>query len=107
MPTKPKTFCSKCRKLNCSCGKRAARQRDQQRPNATDRGYDSTWKRFRKSYLRANPLCVDCERENRLTPAKEVHHIIKIADDPSKRLEASNCMALCKSHHSVRTARGE
>ena len=77
------------------------------RPTAAQRGYDGTWQRFRAWFLSEHPLCYDHEQKGQFTPATEVHHKLKVADYPKLTLEPSNCMALCKSCHSVRTARGE
>ncbi|WP_172838120.1 HNH endonuclease signature motif containing protein [Terriglobus roseus] len=46
-------------------------------------------------------MCLD---EQRVTPATEVHHIIPIRTDPTKRLDRSNLMSLCKPCHSRITA---
>ena len=56
-------------------------------------------------YLRAHPLCVDCQAERRVTAATEVHHIKALRDGGDHNDD--NLMALCKSHHSKRTAAGE
>ena len=71
------------------------------RPNYNERGYDGEWRKFRKTFLYCNPLCADCRRV-----ATEVHHIAKVRDRPDLRLDVNNCMPLCKSCHSKRTARG-
>jgi len=54
-------------------------------------------------YLAKNPLCAECEKAGRLTPATEVHHIVAIADGGSDRDE--NLQPLCKSCHSRKTAK--
>jgi 5-methylcytosine-specific restriction protein A len=77
------------------------------RLTAWRRGYDGAWQRFRLMFLRKNPLCDDCLKTERVEPATEVHHLLKVADHPELKLVESNCMALCKSCHSVRTNRGE
>jgi 5-methylcytosine-specific restriction enzyme A len=62
------------------------------------RFYDSAdWKRLRLWILQRNPLCVECSR-----PAREVDHIIPIADG-GKRLDPNNLQAMCKSCHSSKT----
>ena len=38
---------------------------------------------------------------------QDVHHIIKLADRPELRDDATNLMSLCHSCHSKRTAAGE
>lgn len=54
-------------------------------------------------FLRANPVCAECWRQGRVTPATEVHHIVgkrKGGTDAWENLEA-----LCKECHSRKTAR--
>ena len=86
-------------------------QLDKHRGSARQRGYDGTWERLRKMYLREQPLCEDCLENSlddvTLTPAVEVHHKKKVRDFPELRLVWSNLRALCKACHSKRTARGE
>lgn len=60
------------------------------------------WRRLRLIYLRANPLCVECEKHKELVPATEVHHIIDVVRGGSDAEE--NLEALCKSCHSRKTA---
>ncbi|MHB1651403.1 MAG: HNH endonuclease [Desulfitobacteriaceae bacterium] len=82
-------------------------QLDRHRGSARERGYDGTWKRLRKMYLREHPLCEDCLEQGRLEPATEVHHKEKVREHPELRLAISNLRALSKECHSRRTARGE
>jgi len=77
------------------------------RGSARQRGYDSTWERLRKIVLRENPLCHDCLDRDRITPAKEVHHIKKVREHPALRLVKSNLMCLCSQCHKSRTGKGE
>lgn len=77
------------------------------RPSAYRRGYDSSWRLVRHQHLQNNPICLDCLKEGRYTPGQEVHHILKLVDNPELRDVGSNLMTLCKSCHSKRTARGE
>ena len=80
---------------------------DQHRGNSTERGYDGAWRRFRAAFLRANPLCADCYSTGEVIAAAEVHHLVKLRDAPGRRLDPTNCRALCQPCHSARTARGE
>lgn len=84
----------------------ASRQYDEWRGSSSARGYNAAWQRFRRMFLRRNPWCADCADDLKLQ-ATEVHHVKKVREYPHLRLVESNCMALCKSHHSERTARGE
>jgi 5-methylcytosine-specific restriction protein A len=79
---------------------------DRYRGTAAERGYNNVWVKFRIRYLRVHPLCVDCLKSDRVTPATDVHHVCKLRDG-GDRLDANNCMSLCHKHHSERTARGE
>jgi 5-methylcytosine-specific restriction protein A len=75
---------------------------DRFRGSSRERGYDTNWERFRRMFLARHPACEDCGRL-----ASEVHHEKKVAEHPELKLVESNCHALCKGCHSVRTARGE
>lgn len=80
----------------------AASNRDRYRPNPRQRGYDSTWEKFRARFLAEHPLCADCTAAGRTHDANEVHHIVPITDRPDLRLVQQNCMALCKPCHGAR-----
>ena len=58
-------------------------------------GYKSgRWRREREEYLKANPVCKECERNNRALPAVVVDHVNPIEDgcDPWDR---DNWQGLC------------
>jgi 5-methylcytosine-specific restriction enzyme A len=74
----------------------AQRQYDRQRGSSTERGYDATWGKLRKMFLRENPLCNRCPG---VVPATVVHHRIPI-DQGGSRLEGENLEALCSTCHS-------
>ena len=63
--------------------------------------YDRRWRKIREIFLMAHPLCDECRRVGRLTPATEVHHIIAVQDGGSDADE--NLQALCKPCHSKKT----
>lgn len=109
---------SACRKPGCPglvrdgacsvCGplrRESQRQHDERRGSASSRGYDRRWQWIRALYLRAHPLCVDCQADGHVAAATEVHHIKALRDGGDH--SDDNLMALCKSHHSKRTGRGE
>lgn len=82
---------------------RLARRRasDRRRPNSTARGYDASWTRTRALYLKHHPICEDtCCHEL----AVEVHHLDGRGPSGPLGHEWSNLEALCKAHHSQRTA---
>ena len=60
------------------------------------------WKRIRDRYIKAHPLCEECEKQGKLTAAEEVHHKLPLSKGGNN--ERSNLMALCKSCHSRITA---
>lgn len=60
--------------------------------------YDRHWRKLRALFLQKHPLCAECEKAGRLTPATEVHHIIAVKDGGSDHDD--NLMGLCKSCHS-------
>jgi 5-methylcytosine-specific restriction protein A len=106
MPYKPKRPCSHpgCPALTDSqfCPTPAkADARDYahyRRDPETNKRYGNAWRKIRAAYLAAHPLCEQCQRAGRLTPAKEVHHILPLAQGGTH--EAGNLMSLCSSCHS-------
>ncbi|MBV8092091.1 MAG: HNH endonuclease [Acetobacteraceae bacterium] len=93
--------------LHRPAGQPARGAYDRERPSSDKRGYDRLWFRFRTYVLATEPLCRDCAAAGRITAATEVHHLVRIRDRPDLRLDRENVVALCKSCHSARTARGE
>ena len=89
------------------CDRHQDQKPGESRLNANQRGYDYRWLKFRETYVRKHPLCVDCLAAGKVTATDEVHHIAKVAQHPELKLVDANCMSLCKSCHSVRTNRGE
>lgn len=110
----PKKPCNKCRKLtrNALCAECAAKEdarrrearayHDKYRPGPRQRGYDTTWEKIRRMYLRRHPLCERCVG---LTPATMVHHIKPVAKYPELRLDPDNFMALCRDCHEIEEGR--
>jgi len=111
MPYKPKRPCA-----YPGCGRLAEREqyctqhqkevnkhynKYQRDPNSNKR-YGRAWKRIRDRYIKAHPLCKECEKQGRLTPAEEIHHILPLSKGGSN--ETYNLMSLCKSCHSSITA---
>jgi 5-methylcytosine-specific restriction protein A len=62
------------------------------------------WKKARIQHLIKNPLCVQCEKEGRLTPANVVDHIIPHRGDKKLFWDKDNWQSLCKSCHDKKTA---
>ena len=69
--------------------------------------YNGKWRKARLHFLAANPLCEDCKAQGQITAADEVHHSVKHNGSHPLFWEATLWMALCKSCHSKRTAKGE
>ena len=108
MPYKPKRPCSYpgCGRL-CDNGEQYCAEHKKlmdkhynnfQRDPEHNKRYGRAWKRIRDRYIKAHPLCEECQKSGRLTPAEEVHHILPLSKGGGN--EASNLMALCKSCHS-------
>ena len=58
------------------------------------------WIRLRDlTMARAGYQCQRCKQQGKVTPATEVHHIVPIRVDWSKRLDASNLECLCHKCH--------
>ena len=85
--------------------KQIAKQYDQERGTAAQRGYDARWQKARAWYLRRNPLCVECQKEGRLMPATVVDHIKPHKGNYYLFWDASNWQSLCKACHDRKTAK--
>jgi 5-methylcytosine-specific restriction protein A len=107
MPWKPKSICSYpgCNELThdryCSKHKREV---NKERNEMNSKIYNNRWRKASKAYLKDNPLCVHCKKEDRLTPATEVDHIIPHGGDMKRFWDKSNWQSLCKKCHSKKTA---
>ena len=111
MPTSPKT---PCRYPGCPvltherfCDehqkKTDANYNKYQRDPDYYKRYGRNWQRIRTRYIMAHPLCEECKKAGRLTPAKEVHHVVPLLKGGTHY--NNNLMSLCKSCHSAITAR--
>lgn len=104
MPRKPKTSCKhpRCPDLTEDrfCEKH---KKFYERKSANARGYDSRWRKSRKRFLNANPLCVECLKVDRLVEATVVDHIIPHRGDKKLFCDENNWQALCKSCHDRKT----
>lgn len=119
MPDKPLHFCRYpgCGELvsgqycvehqaKAEADEQTRRQRyDKGRGTAQERGYDSRWRKARRAYLLHHPLCVECEKEGKLTPATVVDHITPHRGDKKLFWDKTNWQPLCKEHHDIKTAK--
>ena len=71
--------------------------------SAAERGYDHKWPKPRRLFLMANPLCVICQAQGRVTPANVVDHIIPHRGDRELFDDPDNLQALCAPCHSRKT----
>ncbi len=111
MPKRPRRPCSYSGCPNLTDGryceehaKQEARRYEKfDRDPATRRRYGRAWKRIRDRYIAAHPLCEQCQKEGRITPAQEIHHILPLSHGGTH--SEDNLMALCTPCHSAITAK--
>lgn len=94
--------CSRCGKVHSTsieCSRAIKRKYKDTEENKLRGKY--SWKVKRDSVKeRANYICEVCRAMGDYTPkAIEVHHIVKLRDDPLGLLEDNNLVALCIEHH--------
>lgn len=65
--------------------------------------YNAAWRRARIRFLRNNPLCVPCLREDRTTEATVVDHLTPHKGDHELFWDQNNWGASCKPHHDRKT----
>ena len=73
---------------------------------ANERGYDGKWRKARARFLRRNPLCAECRKEGRLTPAMVVDHVIPHRGNQALFWDEGNWQPLCKVCHDKKTGGG-
>ena len=73
------------------------------RASASVRGYDGRWKKARIRFLKAHPLCVECQKQGRLVKATVVDHIVPHRGDAKLFWDEANWQSLCKSCHDHKT----
>lgn len=100
-----------CRELvlgACRCPQHATqakREADSRRPSARVRGYSGAWERARAEFLRANPLCAECARNDQIVAATVVDHVVPHKGDKQRFWDRANWQPLCKRCHDRKTAR--
>ena len=79
---------------------------DRMRGGAKSRGYDARWRKARTAFLQRNPLCNECMKRGKITPATVVDHIIPHRGDRKLFWDESNWQPLCKCCHDRKTGSG-
>jgi 5-methylcytosine-specific restriction enzyme A len=106
MPFAPK---SKCTYPRCPeykpCKVHNQCKQDYKTPHERELYGSTRWKKARALHLAENPLCVECEKENRYVPATVCDHVIRLRVDPSRALDSSNFSGLCETHHAIKRQR--
>lgn len=104
--SKPPRLCSLCGKVHptdilCQRQREQARARkqrfDRTRPSATERGYDSRWRKARLEFLAVRPWCFT---KGCGAAATVVDHIIPHRGDQKLFWDRSNWQPLCARCHS-------
>ena len=81
------------------------RRKDSDRLSSHERGYGARWKKVRRSYLRSNPLCVECQKMGIIKAARVVDHIKPHKGDMDLFWDEGNWQSLCEPCHNKKTAR--
>ena len=100
MPNRPPTH----RPHGAPSKQERQREHDQRRGSSTERGYGYDWQKLRRLKLMSDPLCESCRERGRATLAEEVHHVIRIREQPHLRLDWSNLESLCERCHAAKSA---
>lgn len=95
--------CVGCRALSVSGGRCKDHQREpwQKKPEARKRVSGRKLQAWRKALFESNPLCAECWRDGRVTPATERDHIIPWSDGGTDDLD--NIQALCADCHEAKS----
>ncbi|MFR1509241.1 MAG: HNH endonuclease [Acutalibacteraceae bacterium] len=110
MPKRPKSPCrwNGCSALTderyCEEHKKLAEKHynKYKRDPSTYKRYGNRWRRIRQLYIKEHPVCELCEKHGKITPVREIHHIIPLSQGGTHHED--NLMSLCKSCHSRITA---
>ncbi len=109
VPSKPMKPCRYpgCKQVTSAlyCETHVLNKKDTKRGSAAKRGYGSRWQKYRRVYLINHPFCVECAKENVITLATVVDHIIPHKGSLELFWDESNHQPLCKRHHDIKTQR--
>nr|WP_142112076.1 HNH endonuclease signature motif containing protein [Bosea sp. AK1] len=75
---------------------RNAKQVDERRGSARDRGYSARWDRASLAFKAQHPLCVGCEARGRTVPAEIVDHIVPHRGDQGLFWDVGNWQSCCR-----------
>ena len=76
--------------------------RDKSRGRHSTRGRDATkWQRLSLHYRKHHPLCEQCARENRVSAAHAVDHIVPHRGRAELLFDTSNLQSLCETCHNA------
>lgn len=111
MPKKPKHYCRepKCPNMAESgesycLDHQKQKNRDYSKTRGPSPYNNRAWMVYRVWYLKRHRLCIECKKEGKTVVATEVDHIISLSKG-GDFWDESNHKALCKSHHSSKTAK--
>lgn len=85
-------------------------KRDYTKREKTKAVYDNIyntgrWRKLRAGHLLEHPLCEMCQREGKVTPATDVHHVREISHGDTLEdmlqlgFDPTNLMSLCEDCH--------
>jgi len=86
-------------KRDGKCDRCGAGPRQKHAKTTNQRGYDGRWKRLSEAIRKDEPLCVRCFASGKYTACVACHHIVKVKDDRSLRLERDNSLPVCSGCH--------
>lgn len=64
------------------------------------------WRRERREHLSQHPLCVECQKDGRVTVATHVDHVIPHRGSDALMWDRSNWQSLCITHANRKTGLG-
>ena len=112
MPKKPKKPCKHpgCPELTEGNYCKVHQREINREYNCSSRPYkklynSSRWQDLRRYVLNKQPLCVECLKNNRITPATVVDHIKPHKGNEDLFYDINNLQSLCKSCHDRKTAK--
>ncbi|MCC7269314.1 MAG: HNH endonuclease [Rhodocyclaceae bacterium] len=77
---------------------------DDRRGSASERGYGNAWAKLRSRIMQRDcGLCQPCLKAGRVTPARQVDHVISKAEGGTD--DEDNLQAICMACHKAKTAR--